>query len=92
MLAASVVLAWVTNGTRGGILIAMLLHALNSAIRGGFISPLFTGAGSVRQAWLLAALWCVAAVVITVATLALRAQKNPEPAAGSTPRREIGAY
>jgi predicted exporter len=44
----------------------MLMHAMNNTISGSFISPMFSGADSVRQAWLFAALWCAVAIVVVV--------------------------
>src|SRR3712207_7774779 len=45
----------------------MLLHAANNAIAGSYFSPMFTGADSARQAWLLAGLWCAVAVAVVLA-------------------------
>ncbi len=44
----------------------MLMHAMNNTISGNFFSPMFSGADSVRQSWLLAALWCAVAIVVVV--------------------------
>jgi hypothetical protein len=45
-----------------------LLHAVNNAVSGEFVSPMFAGADAVRQGWLLVAVWAVAAGVIVLAT------------------------
>jgi len=68
VIAASVVFAWVFNNAHGSVLIAMLMHAMNNTISGSFFSPMFSGADSVRQSWLLAALWWAVAIVVVVAT------------------------
>jgi hypothetical protein len=62
ILGAVVVFNWVFNNANGSVLIIMLMHAMNNAFSGSFFSPMFTGADSVRQASLLAAVWCAAAV------------------------------
>src|SRR5215208_1294001 len=66
ILAWTLVLTWVYNGTGGSVLIVMLFHAMYNTISGGTIipalSPLaFSGADSVRKSWLLAAVWCAVA-------------------------------
>ena len=48
----------------GSVLIIMLMHASNNTISGSFFSPMFSGADSVRQSWLLAVVWCVVAIVV----------------------------
>ena len=62
----SVVFAWVFNNASGSVLIVMLMHAMNNTISGSFFGPMFSGADSVRQSWLLAALWCAVAIVLIV--------------------------
>jgi predicted exporter len=48
------------------VFIIMLMHAVNNTISGSFVSPMFSGVDSVRQAWLYAALWCAVALVVVV--------------------------
>ena len=56
---------WVFNNTRGSVLMTMLLHAsFNTSA--GFFGAMFIGADLVRMSWLLAAGWCVAAIVVVV--------------------------
>jgi uncharacterized protein len=62
----TVVITWLFNNTRGSVLLAMLMHAMNNTISGSFFGPMFSGADSVRQGWLYAALWCAVAVVVVV--------------------------
>ena len=55
------------NGTGGSVLILMMMHAMFNAVSGSFISPLaFSGADSVRQSWLLAAVLCAVAVAVVM--------------------------
>jgi hypothetical protein len=61
-----IVFNWVFNDTNGSVLILMLMHAMNNTISGSFMSPMFSGADSVRQAWLFAALWCAVAIVVVM--------------------------
>jgi len=66
LLGFVIVFNWVFNNTNGSVLILMLMHAMNNTVSGSFFSPMFSGADSARQAWLFAALWCAAAVVVVV--------------------------
>jgi uncharacterized protein len=64
ILAAVIVVNWVFNNVRGSVLIVMLLHAANNAVSGSFFSPMFSGADSARQSWLLVLVWAVAAALV----------------------------
>jgi CAAX protease family protein len=64
IIAAVIVFNWVFNNANGSVLIIMLMHAANNAVSGSFFSPMFTGADSVRQSWLLALVWVVVAVLV----------------------------
>ena len=64
IMGAVVVFNWVFNSANGSVLIIMLMHAMNNTISGSFISPMLSGADSVRQGWLLAVVWCAAAIVV----------------------------
>jgi uncharacterized protein len=66
IMGAVIIFNWVFNNANGSVLIIMLMHAMNNTISGGFFSPMFSGADSVRQSWLLAAVWCVVAIVVVV--------------------------
>jgi uncharacterized protein len=66
VIAWTVVLTWLFNNSRGSVLLAMLMHAMNNTISGSFFGPMFSGADSVRQGWFYAALWCAVAVVLIV--------------------------
>jgi uncharacterized protein len=64
ILAAVIVFNWVFNNARGSVLIIMLMHAANNAVSGSFFSPMFSGADSIRESWLLALVWWVVAVLV----------------------------
>jgi len=66
VIAVAVVFTWVFNNAQGSVLIVMLMHAMNNTISGSFFSPMFSGADSVRQSWLLAAVWCAVAIVVVI--------------------------
>jgi membrane protease YdiL (CAAX protease family) len=66
IMGASVVINWLFNHVRGSVLLIMLLHAANNTVAGNFFAPMFTGADSARQAWLLAAIWCAVAVGVVL--------------------------
>jgi membrane protease YdiL (CAAX protease family) len=66
VIAAAIVSTWLFNGAEGSVLLLMLMHAMNNTVSGGFFSPMFSGADSVRQSWLLAAVWCAVAIVMVV--------------------------
>jgi uncharacterized protein len=89
ILAAVIVFNWVFNNTGGSVLIIMLMHAANNAVSGSFFSPMFSGADSIRQSWLLALVWAVVAVlVIAVAgptNLSRKHQRQQEPLPDSEP-------
>lgn len=66
IMGATLVLNWVFNSANGSVLIIMMMHAMNNTVSGSFFSPMFSGADSVRQSWLLAAVWCTVAVVVVM--------------------------
>jgi membrane protease YdiL (CAAX protease family) len=83
LLGFVIVFNWVFNNSNGSVLILMLMHAMNNTISGSFISPMFSGADSVRQAWLFAALWCAVAIVVVIVYgpehLSRKHRKQEEP-------------
>jgi membrane protease YdiL (CAAX protease family) len=89
ILAAVIVVNWVFNNAQGSVLIIMLLHAANNTISGSFFSPMFSGADSTRQSWLLALVWAVVAVlVIAIAgptNLSRKYQRQQEPLPAAEP-------
>jgi len=70
-------------------LIIMLMHAANNAVSGSFFSPMFTGADSVRESWLLALVWAVVAVVVIAifgpTNLSRKYPRQQEPLPDSAP-------
>jgi len=97
IMAWTLVLTWVYNGTGGSVLIVMMMHAMFNTVSGSFISPLaFSGADSVRQSWLLAAVWGAVAVAVVMWAgpkhLSRKLHKQEEPAqqpAGDTAPRVV---
>jgi membrane protease YdiL (CAAX protease family) len=91
ILAAVIVINWVFNNARGSVLIVMLLHAANNAVSGSFFSPMFSGADSVRQSWLLVLVWAVAAVFVIViagpTNFSRKYRKQEEPLPDSQPEK-----
>jgi uncharacterized protein len=66
IMGAVIVFNWVFNNANGSVLIIMMMHATNNAVSGSFFGPMFSGADSVRQGWLLAAVWCAVAIVVVI--------------------------
>jgi membrane protease YdiL (CAAX protease family) len=66
IMAWTLVLNWVFNSANGSVLIIMMMHAMNNTVSGGFFSPMFSGADSVRQSWMVAAVWCAVAVAVVM--------------------------
>ena len=81
MFAGYVVYAWLFNSTGGGVLVTMLTHATNNTVSGEYFSQMFEGADSVRQSALLAVLWIIVAVVVTLLAGRELGRKKAEPAA-----------
>jgi membrane protease YdiL (CAAX protease family) len=88
IMGAVVVFNWVFNNANGSVLIVMLMHAMNNTVSGNFFSPMFSGADSVRQSWLLAAVWCAVAIVVVIlagpAHLSRKHRKQEEKGAEAT--------
>ena len=71
------------------MLIIMVMHAANNAASGSFFSPMFSGADSIRQSWLLALVWViVAGLVIAIAgprNLSRKHLRQQEPVPDAEP-------
>jgi len=63
---AVIVFNAIFNNVGGSVLIIMVMHAANNTVSGNFFSPMFTGADSIRQSWLLAGVWCAAAIAVII--------------------------
>ena len=90
ILAAAILFTWLFNNTNGSVLLAMLLHASGNTYP-NFFFPMFVGADQVRLSWLVAAFFCLAALIVVLATgpahLSRRHRKQEVPAqqpAGAT--------
>src|SRR5918998_1503356 len=66
IMGAVIIFNWVFNNANGSVLIIMLMHATNNTVSGNFFGTMFSGADSVRQSWLVAALWCAVAIVVVM--------------------------
>jgi uncharacterized protein len=66
IMGAVIIFNWVFNNANGSVLIIMLMHATNNTISGQLFGTMFSGADSVRQSWLVAALWCTVAIVVVL--------------------------
>lgn len=69
---AAIVFTWVFGNARSSVLVAMVMHAMNNAVSGEYISPMFTGADSTRQSWLLVLVWGMAALAVAVGARGFR--------------------
>jgi uncharacterized protein len=66
VIGAAVLFTWLFNGTNGSVLLAILFHGSLNTLAVLF-QPMFSGEDAVRLFWLLAAAYCVAAVVVALA-------------------------
>ena len=90
ILASAILFTWLFNNTNGSVLLAMVFHASGNTFPIFFV-PMFSEADQVRLGWLAAAVFCVAAVTVVLATgpahLSRSHRKQQEPAqqpAGAT--------
>jgi len=65
VFAGSIVLAWLFNGSRQSVLLCMLTHATVNAVGAGYAFHLFSGADLQRLWGIYAAVWAVAALLVT---------------------------
>jgi membrane protease YdiL (CAAX protease family) len=64
VLAGSVVLAWLFNGSRESVLLCMLMHATVNSVGAGYAFHFFAGDDLLRLWWIYALVWAAAAVLI----------------------------
>ncbi|HSE13145.1 MAG TPA: type II CAAX endopeptidase family protein [Rudaea sp.] len=64
VLAGSVVLAWLFNGSRESVLLCMLMHATVNAVGAGYAFHFFAGENVLRLWWIYALVWAAAAALI----------------------------
>lgn len=67
IIAASIVFAWMIVGTRGSVLLAMIMHATSNAVSGEYISPMFSGADGELLGWIRSGIWVVIAAAVVIA-------------------------
>jgi membrane protease YdiL (CAAX protease family) len=79
-----IVMTWLYNSTGGSVLLVMLTHATLNAISGEFFLQMFAGVDAERYGWLLAGLYGVVALVVTVQTGPARLSSR-RPALAETP-------
>ena len=72
------ILTCIFNGTRGSVLMPMLLHATINTVGAGFLFPLFSGSTLIALWWIYGLIWLCAGL----AALLL----NPAPVSGRTTR------
>ena len=87
VLAAAIVTAWMTNRTRGSLLLPILLHtSVNVAARYLF-NPLFSGADLIQLFWIWGGLWCIVALAIVAITGADLGRSAANVSEHQAPRR-----
>jgi membrane protease YdiL (CAAX protease family) len=68
LVAACVVLAWLTNRTRGGVLPAMLCHASVNAFGSAWLFNFVADPDKTEMRWVNAIVWVVAALAVVLQT------------------------
>lgn len=84
VMAFAIVTAWLYNQTQGNLLLPLLFHMAQNMAGKYLFSASFTGPALLQLWWLMAALWCVVALSVVIAT-----GKNLTRANSPTP---VGAY
>jgi len=69
---AAIVFTWVFGNACSSVLVAMVMHAMNNAVSGEYVSPMFTGADSTRQSWLLVLVWGLTALAVAACARGFR--------------------
>lgn len=68
LIAACIVLAWLTNRTKGGVLPAMLCHASVNAFGSAWLFNFVADADKTEMRWINAVLWMLAATGVAIFT------------------------
>ena len=68
VMSGSVVMAWLFNNSRGGLLPQPLLHATVNTVGAGYVFPMFQGTDVTRLWWIYSLLWVIAALVSVLAS------------------------
>ena len=67
LVGASFVLGWLTRRARGGVLPAMLAHAMTNGVGAAYLFRLFDGETAITIRWINAMLWLAAGVAAAIA-------------------------
>jgi membrane protease YdiL (CAAX protease family) len=70
IIAAYLLITWIYNRTNGSVLLVLLFHAATNTIGGGFLGRIYTGADAMQLSIWHTLVWCVAALIVVVATRA----------------------
>jgi uncharacterized protein len=66
LVAAQIMYTWLANHVQGSVLIVMVAHAAQGGLGGEYFGPMFSGANSVTQTWLLVTIQCLVALVLVL--------------------------
>lgn len=78
LIAAYVLLTWFYNRTNGSVLLAVLFHGATNTIGGAFLGRIYIGADALQFSVWHTVVWCVAALIVVVATKAKLGRKPTE--------------
>jgi hypothetical protein len=76
LIAGYVLFTWFYNHTNGSILLAVLFHGATNTIGGAFLGRIYTGADALQLSVWHTAVWCVATLIVVVATKAKLGRKQ----------------
>src|SRR5262245_41051538 len=64
LVAATILITWVFNHTRGSVLIPMIFHATVNTVGAGYFFQMFSGPDLNRMWWIYAILWTLATIIV----------------------------